>query len=161
MQTQSDGLELLKLMRAGVEYSFTIRVRKLEIKMRPLSSIEMISAARTVMKRMAAEDRTPIEESLLSAIVKLEAASTPEGGGSPALPAAIIEKMTPQEIDSLYSKWLAECERVNPSIETMPTEALEALVEEVKKSPLGIDSALSSRSFTELVNISRHFITRE
>lgn len=162
MTTQNnDGLDILRLMRAGTDYKFQIKVREFAVEMRPLSSIELIGTAKHVVKVMAEGGRTPIEESLLSAMIKLEKASTPVGGTFPKLPVAVLEQMTADEIDNLYTQWLSECEKVNPSMDLMTEDELIVLVDSVKKSPLGINIALNSLSFRALANMSRHLIQRE
>lgn len=161
MTTQpTDGLDILRKMRAGVSMEFEISAREFKVMVRPLSANEMIGIAKSVSRLMMENGKKPIEESVANAAYILEKAATPIGEKVSRLPAAVIELMLPDEIDHLYGQWLAGVEKLNPSIEDMPLDQVRALVEEVKKSPLGIASALNSLSFRALVNISRHLIQK-
>ena len=108
------------------------------------------------LEKIPLEQRLRLRESSMIVYRTLEAASAIVAG-VPALPATLLCKMTPDELDYLYRQYIAVMERVNPSLELMPREEVEAHVEQVKKSPEP-HSALTALSLRELASICAHSI---
>lgn len=157
---QSDGYEILDAMRAGIEYRQPIRVRKWTVQLRPLSILETNEIAQEVqdeLEEMKPNQRTRMAEHTLLAKKTLVRASTPDPErNSPTITELVLDKFTNDEIHYVYKQYSAIEDKVNPALEELSKESLELLVERVKKSP----SELIELSFLELVNLSRHLLTR-
>lgn len=157
MKTPMYEMPQLDAMRMGVEYKFAVKCRGLNILMRPLSSFEIVQAAHNVADRlsdMQPHKRAGVVESLLLAGEKLELASTSDvNANDPQITKAIIERMTPDEVDYLWKQYCLGCERVNPSLEKMSTEEVAQLVAEVKKNPARMFQTLIDLSSLQLANI--------
>ncbi len=158
MKSPHPGLPELALMRQGVSYRFNIRIREYSLAVRPLSTMETIHAAKRAAAKFQAltqEEQTSVTESIIIVSEKLKIASTSDvGAQDEKLTDLLVSQMSPHELDYLWKQYIAGLERVNPSIEEISAEDLEALVEEVKKSPLGLRSALTELSLRQLVAIS-------
>ncbi len=132
--------DILRALRFGVEYTFTIKVRQLEVVVRPLSLTERVRITNDVladMSKLPVEQRTGLAESSLLAIRTIELATTPEPHSkvAPTLPAQLLERFTNDEVAALYKAYQDGLELLDPSMETLTTERLMELVAVAKKNP--------------------------
>lgn len=140
----------LELMRAGVDYKFTISLRDYRVTVRPLTATEIVSAASKAAEsymKLSETERVNISASLLSAMYHLEMSSAPDVGEMGKLPFAMLQKMTPDEVNHLFKQYVRVTERVNPDFEEIPLDRVKELVSNLKKnsdkrSPL-IDISIS------------------
>lgn len=156
----------LDAMRLGVDYSGVIKIRGFSLRVRPLSISETVQVASKVTERMM--DLHPMAKNRLSentflAIETLTLASTSDVGvNDPMITPYIMERMTPDELSSVFKAYVAECDRVNPSLDKMSGEDVGKLVEELKKNvanPDGLDSRLIELSLSELLSVVTYFVT--
>lgn len=132
--------DILRALRFGVDYTFTIKVRQLEIVVRPLSLTERVRVTNDVLadlSKQPAEQRTALAESSLLAIRTIELATTPEPNSkaAPTLPAQLLERFTNDEVAAVYKAYMDGLEILDPSMETLTSERLKELVEAAKKNP--------------------------
>lgn len=154
-------LPQLELMRAGVNYGFNISCRQFSLRVRPLSCYEIVRATQAATVRFIAlspTEQNPISESLFITSEKLKLASTSDVD-SPVegISDKTLERLTPQELDFLWKQYVAGCERVNPALEELQVEQIQAMVDEVKKKQDRL-SALIELSLPQLANICRHLL---
>ena len=151
-------MDILEQMRAGVAYRFTVRLRKFEMKLRPLTVQELIQVSTETMNELQNKPelgRVAVSESTLFAIKTLELASTSAPGKTDyALPAYTLQQLSADELMFLYKEWLANNDRVNPSLEKLSREKLDELVQLAKKNPF----ALIELSFWEATNLCHHLL---
>lgn len=150
----------LALMRQGIDYSFEIACRAFKFKVRPLTNIEIINATAQAASKYAAmpeSQRVTMTASLLSAMHQLEMASTKDVGEPPQVTVAMLEMMTPNEVNHLWKQYVQVTDRVNPSFEEMTMEELEPMVEALKKS-LEPRSQLIDLPISKLIAVSCHLL---
>lgn len=149
--------DILAALRMGVDYVFTIKLRALEIKVRPLSLVEHVNVVNDVQAEMSKKPSTAqnglTESSLLAARI-LELASTDVTGGASRLPAAVLERMTNDEVAALHKAYIAGCDILDPSVEQLTVERLEELVEAAKKN----DGALAGLPSPHLAMLVRYLL---
>lgn len=136
--------EILAALRMGVDYTFTIKVRQLELVVRVLSISERVRIVNEVTAEMSTKkpnEQTVLTESSLLAIRTLELATTPEPDSkvAPTLPAALLNRMSNDEIIALFNAYRDGCDALDPSMETIAEARLMELIEAAKKK----DSALT------------------
>lgn len=152
-------------MRMGVEYRFTVSMRKFTVEMRPLSNAESMQAYGAVAEHMRGIPefrRTKITEDNLLAREFLKIASGPYGNFAPKLSDPILDAMSNDELMFLYKQWVACCEKVNPVLEKMDLDKIKELVEIVKKNPpADLDFQLTELSFGQLVSLASYLLTKE
>lgn len=122
----------------GVDYTFTIKVRSLELAVRPLAISEIVrltSDAREQLSKLPPEGQTELIWNVLLAKGYLRYATKPDVGSKiePRLTDYVLDRMTNDEISALFRAYLDGVERLNPSIETITDEQLRELVEAAKK----------------------------
>ncbi len=160
-QNPHDRLPQLDAMRMGVEYRLEIKVREFKMSVRPITITETIQVASKVADKLMTLPKTAqnrITEHVLLAKETLMLASTSDVDvNDPKITDFILDRMTPDEIDNLFKQYVAATDKVNPSLEEMSTERVEALVEDIKKNP----SLLIEHSFLELVNVSRYLLAHK
>jgi len=152
--------DILAALRMGIDYVFTIKLRALEVKVRPLSLVEHVNVVNDVQAEMSKKPSTSqnslTESSLLAARI-LELASTdPLPGAQPRLPAALLERMTNDEVASLHKAYIAGCDILDPSVEELTEDRLMELVEAAKKN----DGALAGLPSPHLAMLVRFLIKR-
>lgn len=154
----------IQAMRMGIEYSFPVRLRSFQVSLRPLANSEMIKCYQDVSVYMAsipAAARSKIAEDNALAREFLKAASSPFGQYAPRITDAMMDQMTTDEVMYLYREWLAICEKVNPSLETMPADRLKAIVDHIKKNhQADLVSQLTELSFSDLRNLAHYLLTK-
>ena len=125
-------------MREGVDYVGLIKVRGFETRVRPLSSYEQMQIFTEVAEDfsvMPEKQRTNAMESFLLAKKTLMKATTSDVGENDSrLNEQILNRMTMNEIISLHKEYCAMEDRVNPILEEMTNEQLQALVDYLKKT---------------------------
>ncbi len=153
--------DILAALRMGVDYTFTIKIRQLELVVRVLSISERVRVVNDVTADMSVKpenERNGLTESSLLAIRTLELATTPEPDSkiAPRLPAALLAKMTNDEVIALYAAYRDGCDLLDPSMETIGEARLMALIEAAKKK----DSTLIEWPRPYLTAAIRHLLTR-
>ena len=158
---QASEYPILEAMREGVDYRFTLKIRGLTVSARPLASIEIINANVAVDKRLAdLDERAQVQVTrsvLLAQEMLIAATSSDVGANDSKITAMQFERMTPDEIQSLYKQYLSGVERVNPMLEFLPSGTSHERVEQVRKSP-DRTSVLIELSFSDLVSVCRFLL---
>jgi hypothetical protein len=151
-------MDILDQMRMGIQARFTIKMRKFEISLRPLTVFEFVSITGEVNEELSRRPeiaRNAITEHVIFSIKMLEKASTSSAAkNDPKLTAAVLQDLSPDELAFLFKEYNAGVDRINPSMETIPMERINELVELAKKN----DAILIELSFSELVNVCRHLL---
>lgn len=159
-------VEQLAQMRAGVDYRFVISIRGFKLAVRPLSIIETVRIAADVTEKL--QDipeimRATITQHTLLAKETIKMASTSDvGSNDPKITDYILDRMTPDEMNTLFREYLHHCDRVNPSLEKMSREDLAALVTALKKnvkSPEELDLQLIGLSVLQLHNMAHYLLS--
>lgn len=132
-------IDMLTAMRFGVDYSFTIKVRNLVLQVRPLAVVERISvvnASREQVSKMKPHEQTELVYLSIVAMRTIELATTPEphSQAKPRITVAVLERMTNDEVTTLYKAYQDGCDRVDPALETLSDERLAELVKAAKKN---------------------------
>jgi len=155
--------DILRALRMGVDYNFTIKIRTLEVVVRPLAISERVAIVNDVQADVSAlpeQHRTGLAESTLLAIRTLEAATTPDpANGSkqaPMLPAALLQRFTSDELHTAFKAYNDGLELLDPGMETLKQEQLDALVQAAKKN----SSALKELPRPHLESLARYLLTR-
>ncbi len=151
----------MELMRAGVEYSFEISIRQFKVFVRPLTNLEIIQATASAAEsyeRLPDSQRLSVTASLLNAMHQLEKAASVDVGEVSALPLAILQMMTPDEVNHLWKQYCRVMDKVNPDFQFMSIEELNVLVEDLKKS-LDKLSQLTDLSISNLIAVCRHLLS--
>lgn len=157
----ADRLPQLDAMRAGIDLRLEIRVRDYKLLVRPLTVNEVVQVVSNVgdaLLKLPDHARTSIQENTLIAKETLKLASTSDyGANDPTISDYILDRMLPDELQYVHRQYVQACDRVNPAMEMLPKETLDALVGEIKKNT----SLLTNLSFLELVNVCRYLILGE
>lgn len=151
--------DILNAMRMGVDYSFTIKVRGFVMKVRPLSLTEHVNVVNDVTSEMSTKPKNAqnsLTESALLAARMLELASTPEPDSkvAPSLPAAVLGRMTNDEVIALHKGYIAGCDILDPSVEQLTQERMDELIEAAKKN----DGALAGLPSPHLAMLVRYLL---
>lgn len=161
MQAEDHSIDdVLTAMRFGVDYYFTVKVRGLELRMRPLSIHEQVGVTNEAAEEMSLKTKTSqnaMTEASLLAIRTLERASSP-GPDSKVLgrlQAHTLQQMTNDELMALYRAYSEGCDKLNPAMETITPEQLDALVESVKKN----HTALKDLPQPRLAQLAAYLLT--
>ncbi len=157
---QHTAEEILRALRFGVDYTFTVKVRHLEVVVRPLSITERVKVVNDVssdISKLPPEQRTGLTESSLLAIRMIELATTPEPDSrqAPMLPAALLERFTSDELAAMHKAYMDGLALLDPSLETLPKAQLDELVEAAKKKALD----LKELPRPHLESITQHLAT--
>lgn len=152
-------MDQLDLMRLGTQARFTIRLRSFDVSLRPLTITEYVQINGEVqddLLKQPQSTRNATTEFLIFATKVLARASTSSPDvRDPKLTEYVLGQLTPDELTYLFKEFTAHNDRVNPSLEKLPEERLNALIELVKKNP----SQSIDLSFWELVNVCRALLT--
>lgn len=154
----------IEAMRFGTEYSFTASIRNFSIQLRPLSMLETIQVAQKVsdvISRIPPTGRVAVAESAILAQETLKIASSSGVGMSDQkITDYLMERMTPEELQALFKEYVAIVDRVNPSLELLPRDSMNSLVETLKKSPTqDLASQLIGLSHSDLVSLAHCLLT--
>jgi hypothetical protein len=158
MQSPVDRIEQLDAMRMGVDYRLPIRIRTFSLHVRPLTIAETVEIAGEVtdeLERLGKAATRVIEHVLLAKRTLIKASTSEPGANDQQLSDPILDRMTPDELDLLFKQYVAACDKVNPSLESLPAEEVRAMAERLKKSP----SEAIELSFLQLVNIVQFLLT--
>lgn len=164
--TTDTGLPELEAMRLGVDYRQQLRLRGFSYSVRPLSIAEVTAVTNRVadfMDRLPPASRTAVQEHLFYARETLKTAGTPEPFSTvePRVTDYLLDRMTPEELEHLFSQYVAMTDRVNPSLETMTAEQLKLLESELlKKKAESLRSELIELSSSQQLNLLQYLLTR-
>lgn len=159
MDLRSEGYGAIEDMRLGVDYKTRIQLRSFSITVRPLSMLETLQVegnCQMEFSRVPEPAKTQLRWNHIFAKETLKLATTSDiGATDSSMTDAVMEKMTPEELQALMKQYVAAVDRVNPILETVNNkEDLGALVEQVKKNP----SQLTELSLSQLMGLCRHLI---
>lgn len=159
-----DRLTELDAMRMGTEYRMEIALRGFKMPVRPLAMSEIVQIHHKVAEyvgTLPVSARTAQNEHYYAAREYLKAASTEDiGRGEVRIGDPVLDRMTVDEVMHLYRQYINTVDKANPSLEFLNSEDIQRLVEEVKKKPEQLDSAVTELSFLELVSLVRFFLTK-
>jgi hypothetical protein len=152
--------QILQALRFGVDYKFTIRVRSLEVAVRPLSITERVEVVNDVTADLLAKpesQRNSLTESSLVAIRTIERATTPSPDSkvAPLLPAKLLGQLTNEELLALYKAYVDGCDKLDPAMETLTRDQLDVLVDAAKKNP----TQLTEWPRPHLEKLARYLLT--
>ncbi len=165
-----DNDEQIELMRAGVDYQFSIKVRKFSLQVRPLSILESLQIAQQVAEEVRAVPESArnrlTEHTFLAKATIIKASTSDVGKDDPKIHDYSLDRMTGDEIQALFKQYISVVDRVNPSLEFMETTQIEGLVDSIKKNRTEISSVewdlqLTELSIWELASIARYFLTKD
>ncbi len=162
--TPPDRIEQIDAMRQGVDYRFPVKLRGFSILLRPLSVGESIQVASRVKARMELAPPEMVHaltsNTYLAGETLVLASTADVDTNDPRLTELIVQRMTPDELQSLFKQYVAGCDRCNPALETMKVEEVRALADELKKNspdPEALALQLTALSLLHLVNLT-HFL---
>lgn len=162
--TGQDKLEM-EILRLGVDHSFPVKIGSIQISMRPLSSMEMVSCYGQVEQHLSTlpqSQRTDIARHTYMAREFLKKASSPFDQYIPQVTDSHLDKMTNGQIMALYKEWQAITDKVNPDIEKLSEDQLKEIVDDVKKNrPDDLDLQLTELSFGQLKSLVVYLLTNE
>lgn len=158
-QYKAEGLDILSKMRSGVAYTFKVKMRDLELSLRPLTIGEQMQINNDVLetlRNLQKGEQHAANESYMLAKRVLETACTPYGqpGAVGPLTEFVLSHMTTDEVLYLYRQYLQGVETVNPVLEYMKVGEMDKLVEDVKKN----NRELTGLSTRELLSLARFLI---
>lgn len=152
------GLEGIDAMRAGVLYKRTIKVRDFAVLLRPIAISEQADitneTASRVMSLPAHAQNRVSEEVIFSKLCLMKASTSDYGKEDPKLTETLLDRLTTGELMKVYKDWLAFVDDVDPSLDKMTADQLDALAAELKKNP----SQLTELSGSELKQICQHLL---
>lgn len=155
----------IEAMRMGVDYSFSVSLRRFTCILRPLANSELLRAYASVheyVRKIPESRRTKIEEDNALARELLKLASADYGKPFGTVTDTVLDEMTTEEIMFLYSEWQAICDKVNPRLEELPVDVIKEMVEDVKKNtPKDLAYQLTGFSFWQMRSILRYLLTKE
>lgn len=160
-----DRIEQIDAMRLGVDYRLPIHVRGFKMYVRPLTVMESVQIASDVhaeLSKLPEQSRNRLTEHWFLARETLKLASTSDvGKNDPKITDLILSKMTNDEIHFLFKQYVAACDKVNPALELLKTEDVQALVDSIKKnSPEDWAYQLTELSFLQLTSLAHFFLTK-
>lgn len=150
----------LKAMRLGVDYQFTIKIRALSMRVRPLSMAEQVKVTNDVTEVLLASkpnERNSLNESALLAkeMLKLATKESDKTKLENGISNALLERMTPDEIMYFYEQYRDGVNAVNPAVEDLDDAKISVFVEEAKKN----GSLLNELSRPVLVKVALSLLT--
>ena len=156
-----DGLDLLRAMREGVDYKFTIKMRALRLQVRPLSNHEFTTVLAEVKKLIEdaePEHQTRVHEEVeLAKRILILATTSDIGVKDEKLTHYLLDRMTTGEISALYKEYKQFEETINADADTMQSSEGKALVEELKKN----DTAWRGLSRLECKHVVHYLMTKQ
>lgn len=158
---EDDGLEILRAMRMGVSYYFTISLRAFTIRMRPLSQSEFLKVTadvQAIIRSSPKDYQNRIAEEIETAKVIIIQASTSDiGKHDPQITDEVLKHFTIHELLALYKQYNAKVEELDPAIETLTDDQVRDYVESLKKKLV----SLSDLSISQLKAVTTFLLTRE
>lgn len=130
--------DLLKKLRAGVQEVYTVKVRDVEIPMRPLSNAEAVLIRREAIKAAAAVGGDETEKNIVIQRLTLTYATQDPVKKLPFVSPKFWEIISVDEIQNFYKEYALIMDNVNPSLETLNPDQFRALVEALKKSAISV-----------------------
>ena len=168
MTIATSSIDQISAMRMGVDYSFTIELRKFSLRVRPLAiseTVKVVSAVSEALSAVPQNMRTILAENLLIAKETIKLASTSDVGSSDVrITDYVMDRMTPEELQTLFKEYVANCDRVNPSLDLMTPAKLEELISTVKKNartPEDVALQLTALSLSQLRSLATFFLTKD
>lgn len=155
---KSSDFPELELMRSGIEASFEIGIREYRIKVRPLTTLEVIQAtadAAEAFEKLPEPQRLNITMSLMSAMYQLNRASSIDVGELGKLSLALMQMMSADEINSLWKQYIRVTDKVNPSLDSVSMEQLVSWTESLKKNS-DPHYLLTDLSISNLISLCLH-----
>jgi hypothetical protein len=153
----------LSLIREGINFRFTVRLGKLELLMRPLSTFEEDAINQEVidaMKRLPVENQTSLKQSALTSVKRLAKAQTSDVTAKDGkMNEMELSNCTPAELQFLAKEYNAGCEKVNPRLQQFSKEEVIHWVESLKKNTQNQETTLIESSFYQLVALCTHLLT--
>ncbi len=129
----------LSLMRQGVNYRFPVKIRNFAVFLRPLTMDETTQSAVEIaaqVQMLAPEVRTDFQQAVIYSRVVLKYASSEFPGSKEfRLSDFVLGGMTPDETNYAYQQYLEGLKKCNPAYDQLPLNAIEALVDSIKKNP--------------------------
>ena len=156
----------LNRMRHGVDNKFVIPFRDTSITLRPLASAEEIQCSEiAVDKIMLKPEQHRLQTTQSSFLAKemLKKASTSGPGKFDAtLSDVLVDSLSSHELNFLFSEYLKNCEKYNPSLDNLADEELLEIVKEIKKkskeSPKDCLSILTELTFYQVCGVVVHLL---
>jgi hypothetical protein len=151
--------DMLAKLRQGVEETYEVRMRGANIPVRVLSGTEINTARQAAKKAtlLGKGDETDMNFEVQKNILML--ASQVPAGDAPTLSRKVLDALTIDEVNFLYSEYIAVMDRVNPSLEQLDPEEFRSLVEALKKSLL-TSKDLSLRQLRAICGAFQELIQR-
>lgn len=160
-------MDQIDQMRSGVNYRGSIRIRGYELFVRPLSLSETIKVAGNVAARLRdipAGVRSSLHEHTILAMETIVLASTSDvGANDPQITETVVERMTPEEVQNLFLQYVSVVDKANPALEMLDSAEVQALVDQLKKSPTGpsgLAFQLTELSFSQVASIAHWYMTK-
>lgn len=167
MAIRTADIPQLNEMRLGVDYFFTVTLRRFKLRVRPLSiseNVQVVGNVSETLARVPENLRSRLTENSLIAKETLKLASTSDVGANDAqITDLVMDHMTPDELQVLFKQYVAHCDRVNPELEKMDPADLDALIDALKKSapdPEVLALRLTELSVSQLHNLALSLLTR-
>lgn len=126
--------DLLVKMRAGIKEIYEIRLRDLVIPVRIISCDEVNAVRREAIRQTAIKQGDETDKNVEVQKTVLKIASTVTKGGAPLLGDKLLTLLSLDEITYLYDEYIKVMDVVNPSLETIPPDQFNLLVETLKKT---------------------------
>ena len=154
MKQITDDLPELELMRQGVQYKFSLKIRNWSVPVRPVTVGEHMSINNEVINDMAGLSplmRSTLNESymLAKSMLKKASAEPPPSTRLGPITDLLLDSMTIDEVLFLYTQYEAGVAKVNPKFELLSNDDVQELISKVKKK----ESALTDCSFSQLVSM--------
>ena len=138
-----DGLDILRAMRMGVSYYFTITLRAFTIRMRPLSQSEFLKVTadvQTTMRSSPKDYQNRIAEELETAKRMLIEASTSDiGANDPKITDDVLNRFTLHEILALFKQYNSKVDELDPAVESLTDEQVKTYVDSLKKNLVSLN----------------------
>lgn len=126
----------LALLRAGVREVYEIQLRNLKIPMRVLSNEEAAAVRREALQYMYTVKGDETDKNLHIQKTTLKLASTITKGGAPFLSDKLLDMLSLDELQFIYSEYVKMLDDVNPSLDKIHPDKFRALVEALKKNAI-------------------------
>ncbi len=157
--------EQLLAMRAGSSYRIPVKLREFTVHLRPLTideSNEVEAEVRAQLKALPEDAQHSLKEHTIRAKETLwRSSSSSPGVQDCKLTPKVLGLMTNDELQALFKQYISVCDKVNPMLEEMPKERLDAILEHLKKNtpPQEVRSQLIGLSFSDLVSVAGALLT--
>ena len=126
--------DIVRKMRAGTKEVHQIRLGEQDIPVRVLSINETNRIRQEAIKKTLLEKGDEVDRNVVIQKLTLKLASTIPRDGVPILSEKVLDDLSVDEVNYLYSEYVAAMESVNPSIERIEPKEFALLVELLKKN---------------------------